>query len=144
MNTIKRLVGLLPYDSHPRESTLEIIARYLGFSSWQILSDMFNDKISEFNVGNGFIDLKELPLDILIKIEWEPDRKLVIKHLKEGDYQVVFSENSKLKIGDILLLSQIGVGFPFIVKEVIRKGNSLGNYTSASLEGISKVEIIDG
>lgn len=29
LNTVKRLTGLLPYDSEPRQSTLDILAGYI-------------------------------------------------------------------------------------------------------------------
>ena len=144
LNTVKRLTGVLPYDSSPRESTLEIIARYLGYTTWQLLVNDLNNKVSDFNVGHGFIELERFPFGKEISIEWQPRRRIMIRHLGNGKYSVVKAENSKLLSGDILSLSQIRVGFPFIVKEVTRNGVSLGNYTAALSEGISSIEIING
>lgn len=141
LNTVKRLVGLLPYDSKPRLITLNIISRYLDFSSWQLLQEYITGKISDFNVEEFFIDLTNQPLNCIIKIKWQPDRYLVIKHLGNGKYIVAQSINSKLLVDDILYLSQIAKGFPFIVKNVERKGLSLGNYMAAKKTGIDSIEI---
>ena len=144
LNTIKRLVGILNYESSPRDITLDIIARYLGYRNYSQLLLILQDKISDFNTPSEFIDLHNLAAGTELSIDWAPDRVLRIKHLEGGNYLVVESVNSKLKKGDILSLSQIAKGFPFMVKEVIRAGESWGNYTAAQVEGISSIEVING
>lgn len=143
-NTIKRLTGILPYDSEPREITLDIIARYLGFKNFKILQSAINNKISDFNSIPGFIDLTSQPVGKEITIKWEPDRVIKIRHIGEGIYRVDESINSKLLTADLLTLSQIAEGFPFMVKEVVREGKSLGSYTAAQTEGIFSIETKNG
>ena len=140
LNTIKRLVGILHYDSSPREITLNILAKYLGYSNWNQLLNAIQYKISDFNTPTNFIDLKLQPIGKEILIKWEPGRVIKIRHAGEGVYQVKESVNSKLLKGDVLTLSQIAVGFPFMVKEVVRGGQLLGSYTAACTEGVSSVE----
>ena len=142
LNTIKRLTGILSYDSSPREITMNIIAAYLGFPDWTTLELYLNNKISEFNTESGFIDLSMLPVGQEVQIEWLPDRKIRIRHDEGNKYRVVESLNSKLETGDILKLSQIAVGFPFIVGDVQRNNQSLGNYTAAPTDGITKFLIL--
>lgn len=141
-NTIKRLVGNLPYNSNPRETTLEILAKYLGYDSWQFLNDYLNQKISQFNSGNVFYELEKLPANQRIELEWEPNRKILIRHISGYEYKVISSENSKLLEGDILTLSQIAVGFPFMVRKVIRDGKALGSYTASTELGLKKIMIL--
>ena len=140
LNTIKRLTGILQYESNPREITLEIIARYLGYKDYNLLQTTINNKISDFNTLSNFIDLKLQPIGKEILIKWEPERVIKIRHAGEGVYQVEESVNSKLLKGDVLSLSQIAVGFPFLVKEVVRGGQLLGSYTAACTEGVSSIE----
>lgn len=141
LNTVKRLVGLLPYESSPRTITLNIISRYLGFSSWQLLQEYVAGKISDFNVEDLFVDLTKQPLNSLIKLRWQPDRYISICHLGNGKYRVVESVNSKLQPDDVLHLSQVASGFPFMVKTVERNGRNLGNYIAAKKTGIDSIEI---
>ena len=141
LNTVKRLVGHLPYESSPRVVTLNIISNYLGFSSWQLLQEYLSGKISDFDIKEGFIDLTNQPSGKIIRIRWQPDRYLSIKHLGTGKYVVTESINSKLHSEDILYLSQIAEGFPFMVKMVERKGENLGNYIAAKKTGIDSIEI---
>ena len=38
LNTVKRLVGVLPSDAKPRISTIKIISDYLGYPDWRAFS----------------------------------------------------------------------------------------------------------
>lgn len=143
LNTIKRLTGIINYESSPRISTLDILSQYLGYKDWHKLMQTLNGKISHFNYDENFIDLLSLPLGKQIKIGWYPDRQITIEHKGNGIYLILESANSKLNSGDFLTLSQIALGFPFMVKEVVRESKSLGNYIAAIDEGISFIEIID-
>lgn len=144
LNTVKRLVGILPYNSSPREVTLDIMAQYLGYKNWGLLNSDIQNKISDFNDNPDFIDLQKYPANTRIILKWQPDRTLHLVQKVDGEYLVEKSENSKLLKGDILSLSQIAVGFPLMVRQVWRDGNSLGNYIGAQIEGISSIEIING
>lgn len=144
LNTVKRLVGILHYDSEPREITLEIIARYLGYDNWEQIKGVIQNKISEFNVAQGFIDLKELPNGTKVEVKWNPGREILLTHINEDMYEILNANNSKLQKGDHLHLSQIAEGFPFMTKEVIRNGILLGSYTAAKVEGVTSIKVIHG
>lgn len=143
-NTVKRLVGNLPYESTPRILTLNIVSNYLGFSSWQLLQEYLSGRISDFNVEDAFIDLTTQPLGRVVILRWQPDRYVSIRHLGKGKYEVEESRNSKLNVGDILHLSQVAQGFPFMVKTVERNGESLGTYVAAKKLGIDSIETEGG
>lgn len=140
-NTLKRLVGVLPYDYTPRSSTLRIIAEYLGFSSWEILIDTINNRISDFDDENPFIEVSELKPDTEIRFKWEPDREIRLRHLGEGRCEVLEVVKSKLAVGDIVKLSQLAEGYPLFAKEVVRKGSHIGNYVAAKITGIADIII---
>lgn len=139
LNTIKRITGILAYNNSPREATLDIIARYLGYDSWLILSKVINNKVSYFGTESSFIDLNDLPPGAELSFSWEPDRTIRIRHIGEGRYRVIEAENSKLISHDILTLSQIAEGFPLVVKEVERDGKKLGPYMGATPTGIKNI-----
>lgn len=135
-NTIKRLVGILPYDGIPRKTTLNIIARYIGFKSWDKLMSMMPEGMSLFGDAYPYINLRELPPDIMIHFKWEPDRLIVLRHVKWFSCEVVEVKNSKLEVGDILEVMQLGNGFPFYVRKVMRGDENLGTYSAAIENGI--------
>ena len=142
-NTVKRLVGLLDYDGRPRQTTLTIVARYLGFDSYAELVDFIERSSSGFNVPDSLIDVSLLPENTRIRMEWRPDRHLIVCHEGGGWCRVAEASRSKLQEGDRLRLTHIGRNFPLRVAEVVRQGRSLGNYTAAPEVGLAVCEIID-
>ena len=142
LNTVKRLVGLIDYNSEPRQDTLTIIAHFLGFTSWECVIRYINDNISGFELKDSIVDLEILPPGKNIRIKWEPDRNILLNHIIGEKYEVLESINSKLQKGDILYLSQISEGFPLVVKKVIRDTMNMGNYKAGVDTGIKSIEII--
>ena len=142
LNTVKRLVGIIDYNSEPRQDTLTILAHFLGFSSWESVIQFIHDNISGFDLKDSIVDLVILPVGKNVRIKWEPDRTILLNHIKGEDYEVLESINSKLQKGDLLHLSQVAEGFPLVVKKVIRDGKNMGNYKAGLDSGIKTVEII--
>lgn len=141
LNTVKRLVGLIEYKSESRQDTLDIIASYLEFKSWDNLLSYINDKVSSFDSLDSILDLEILPKGKSLQIEWDPGRKIILQHLGCGEYLTLESINSKLKKGDLVSLSQISIGFPLVVKRVIRNNEYIGNYKAAIDSGITGFKI---
>lgn len=141
LNTVKRIVGLIEYEGTHRPVIMDIIARYLGYESWEILDAFLQDRISFFSSASSVLNLEDLPPHQRVEIAWDPDRRIIVEHTEGKKYKVVESINSKLRSGDLLSLSQIAPGFPFYVSEVIREGNSMGTYTAATINGITNVSL---
>ncbi len=143
LNTIKRLVGVLPADNTPRRTTLNIIANYLGYPDWNRLVEDTEMQGSGFGNGNIFIEMSDLEDETIVEICWRPDRRLLIRHDGNGQYEVLESENGKLIPGDLLSLSQLAVGFPFIADKVFRNEKPLGCYRAADGAGITRFNILE-
>lgn len=142
LNTIKRLTGVLPYESKPRVTTLDIIARYLGFDSWLHYTATLFPRSSQFGTKHQHTNMARLPEGQRVRITWSPDRILCIRHINAGSYEVEESVNGKLRAGDLIQLVVIGVGFPFLALEVIRDGLSLGSYETHYDCKVTSLEIL--
>lgn len=145
LNTVKRLVGVLSDDDMmPRPTTLNTLARYLGYPDWTSVEEDTLMKGSGFGAGNPFVDMAAFECGAMVEICWKPDRKIVLRHDGNGRYIVVGSENSKLRPGDAVLLSQLAVGFPFVADDVVRNQQQLGCYRAADGAGITRFDILEG
>jgi len=136
VNTMKRLLGFIADERTPRTSTLDVIARYLGFADWDELR-LFDENSS----NSSFDDRDEYLACNLEKgqqlvIFYPPNRSLTIEHLDGNRFRVLESENSKLLPGDMLTLTHIVRGYPLLVAEVIRDGQNLGAFTAGKAQGI--------
>lgn len=140
-NTIKRLLGILPYNGTPRKTTLNIIAKYIGFRSWDQLMDIVSEGMSLFGDVYPYINIRELPVNALIHFKWEPGRSITLRHISMNACEVEAVENSRLKKGDKLVVIQLGEGFPFYARKVTRGEEDLGTYSAAVENGIYDLKI---
>ena len=136
VNTLKRLLGFIDDEREPRISTLDIIARYLDFENWQAFQ-VYDDKSnSSFESTADEIRMEDLAVGQYLQIGYLPDRKLTIVYQGGNRFLVKSSENSKLHEGDMLLITHIVRGYPLLVSEVFRNGQSLGTFTAGKAQGI--------
>lgn len=136
VNTLKRLLGFIDDEREPRVSTLDVIARYLGFENWDLLK-IYDDKSnSSFDSSAEEIRVNELSEGQCVQICYLPDRQIEIEYLGERHFLVRESLNSKLRVGDEIILTHIVQGYPLLVGDVVRDGKSLGAFTAGKAQGI--------
>ena len=136
VNTLKRLLGFIGDERTPRVSTLDVIARYLGFDSWDVLSIFDAQSKSSFESSTKEIRVGDLPVGQRIQINYLPDREIVLAYLGGNRFRVEQSINSKLTVSDELTITHIVQDYPLLVSEVVRDGNSLGAFTAGKAQGI--------
>ena len=135
--TLKRLLGFTSEQAEARQSTLDILARYLGFNSYKELEDGLNNKgDSDFDSNSETVYSYRLSDQAEINLTYSPNRRLKLKHIKNDEFIVVESCNSSLQAGDIIFVESFTSGLPMIAREVIRKGESLGRYVAGAKFGI--------
>ncbi len=136
VNTLKRLFGILP-EVKPTESTLQIVARYLGYGSWRLLVKAVEGKNSKIDEDSGAIYPPDLPVGTCITIDYEPRRHIEIKVVMNGLCQVLQVSGGKLMVGDFLDVPMVMVGQPFIAKHLIRQGEDIGSYKGGIEGGVT-------
>lgn len=137
VNTLKRLLGFIDDEREPRISTLDVIARYLGFKSWEELH-IYDDKSnSSFDSTSDEIRVQDLTVGQQIQISYLPDRRLIIEYQGNNTFLILSSQNSKLHDGDQITITHIVSGYPLLVSKVIRNSQSLGSFTAGKAQGIA-------
>ncbi len=136
VNTLKRLLGFIDDEREPRTTTLDVIARYLGFENWDVLKTFDDRSNSSFESSSEEIRVNDLPVGQCIQINYLPDRQLEIEYVGSNRFRVRNSLNSKLRTDDELTITHIVRGYPLLVSEVIRDGKSLGAFTAGKAQGI--------
>lgn len=126
--TLKRLMGNITDTRKANPYTLDTIAQYLGFSSWNNYSDQAcNDSL--WNYSDDTVYILALKVGQTIKLQYL-NRKLklvVVTHEGQNALKVVKAQNSSLRQGDILLVHHIRKGEILEAERVIR-GTNIGNY----------------
>lgn len=102
-STLKRYWGYVR-DSYStkRLSTLDILARYIGFASFSHYAstiEQSENSDSDFNSSLS-LDVQTLSPETEIEISWHPDRMILALYLGKLSFRVIESRNSRLKPGD--------------------------------------------
>lgn len=143
VTTLKRLLGFVKDVKQPRWSTLDIIAQYLGFDSYNKLlkSLLSRDNISGFEEINE-LRPGELRVSDRLVVTYSPDRRLVLQYISDNRFRVIESANSKLIADDEIAVSCFLLHHPLYVGEVVRNGNCLGSYIAAKISGLASITLL--
>ena len=143
VNTMKRLLGFISDERSPRLSTLNVLAHYLGFESWQQLMETADDGNSDFDVKVNELRSRDLLENQRVFVSYLPDRELTLVYLGDEKYKVEESLNSKLHVGDIVTISHFILHYPLIMSQVIRDNHTLGNFTAGRLSGLTDIKLLE-
>jgi len=141
VNTLKRLFGFIDNNVNATRTTLDIVARYLGYASFELLEKCIDDKNSEFAKLTDVVYPQSLAEGTIIEVTYQPLRLVRMKVEADHRCRIVRQENTKLADGDLLDIGQIVVGIPLYVREVVRKGESLSSYVGGREGGVISIKI---
>lgn len=139
--TLKRLVGLADDERTPHASTLDVIARYLGYAHWDELAMIEDSGNSAFDAPEYEVRSADLQPDACVEITYLPDRIVRMRYLGNQHYRVVESQNSKLQVGDEVEIQNFVLHHPLLALNVWRNGELLGQFTAGHVSGLSSVKI---
>ena len=140
--TLKRLIGFADDERTPHASTLDVIARYLGYAHWDELMTVEDKGNSDFDVSDGEVRSADLQPNACVEITYLPDRKVRLLYLGNRLYRVEESENSKLLLGDEVEILNFVLHHPLLVLNVWRSGESLGQFTAGRVSGLSSIRVL--
>jgi len=141
-STIKRLLGFVKGVQEPRMYTMDVIAEYLGYRSFDdLIREFDNTSHSEFHTIDE-LSVSSIALNQKIKFTYEPNREVIVRYNGNSTFDVINVQNSKLELGDKIKMSQIVLEHPLFIKDVIRKDKSLGQYIAGKISGITSIEKI--
>lgn len=140
VSSLKRLWGYVQYRSMPSPSTLNILARFNGYSDWETFAkenSTATSETSEFLQGE-ILDLENVQKGEKIEINWERNKRCLIQNIKDNIFRVIEADNIKLKEGDIFQLDNLCVGMPLCARDIKRNSLTIPAYIGARKEGIKK------
>lgn len=140
VNTLKRLFGLLP-EVRTSQTTLNIIARYLGWDNWAMLQAAMDGSNSDFGTNEHICFADRIEPHTRIVVDYSPNRTVELLKQEDGLFRVVQCLGGKLQPDDLLEIDCLAQGYPLVVKEVWRKGISLGPYVGGKEGGILRLSL---
>ena len=140
--TLKRLLGFAQDERTPHTSTLDALARYLGYAHWDELSKVEDNGNSDFDTPEDELRSADLKHGDNVEITYLPDRRLVLQYLGNCRYRVTDGENSKLQKGDEVEILNFVLHHPLLVVNVWRSGECLGQFTAGRVSGLSSIKLL--
>lgn len=142
-STLKRIYGYVKDDHKPRAVTLDILAQYIGhksykdFTTWLKTSSKYN---SSFFMADQLIS-SDLTNGTEITIGWSPNRLLHLRYLGESTYEIIASENSKLKVGDQFVTGCFIKEQPLFLPYIERNGERTTPFVAGRNGGLTILNI---
>ena len=139
--TLKRLLGFAVDERTPHATTLDAIARYLGYAHWDELTKIEDDGNSGFDSPDEEVRSSDLQPNTNVEISYLPDRVVTMQYLGHQRYRVIESQNSKLQVDDELEIISFILHHPLLAINVWRNGESLGQFTAGRVSGLSSIKV---
>lgn len=144
-NTLRRLMGVKDDAGVPRPITLDIVARYLGYKSWDLYQRFGNKELSDsrFIEEKNVVASSKLAVGQKLQLEYHPNRTLLLEYNGNEVYVVKSVSGGSLKEGDLLTIYNFVEGMTLFVSDVNRQGKSLGQYVAGEVSGLLSVTLVD-
>lgn len=147
INTWKRVFGHLQHQGNFSQTTLNIIAQYLGNNHWEeLLESVKNEDGTPQQTPAAYMEYSvimetdadiNLPRGQRIEIQYANCKTLQLESLGSQKYNVLATESRQLQCHDLLLIEHLQVGYP-LLGTIIRNQHRRGQYNSTSnIERIS-------
>jgi hypothetical protein len=144
-STLKRLWGYVDGVDNARNSTLNVLSKALGYENW----DAFILKLKSENMDNSDLVISEsvssgdLKIGDMLMIAWQPNRVCRLKYLGDNQFEVMESQNSKLKVGDTFRCGLFILGEPVYIND-LRQNNGTGEpklFVIGNKSGLTKLRV---
>lgn len=142
-STLKRLWRYVSQETTPRKTTLDVLARFVGYKDFR---DYRLSLLGESSESSEFLETYTLAASDIangetVVLGWEPNR--LIKIVKKSDdlFEVTESLNSKLCEGDRFQCSFFFKGLPLVMPYVERSGQRLPSYIAGKAKGLNLIKI---
>ncbi len=146
-NTLRRVMGVKFDGGTPRLSTLDIVARYLGYENWDDLADGEVDKHPKANSGfrNEIQEIvsAELAVGRIVTLCYQPNRRLELLYEGNSIFKVIQSNSDNLHSGDRLTINSFIEQQTLFISRVERKGKNIGQYIAGEYGGLKKISVAD-
>jgi len=144
VSTLKRLWGYSKYLSKPSVSILSTLSRFVGYRDWE---DFRTNRESVENRPSGQVlsdkitVATDLEVGDRIRLTWAPQRVCDVMYHGDGDFEVLSSQNTGIKVGDWFSCSLIVSGEPLWLNNLRQYGKAPVAYVCGKQGGV-QFEII--
>lgn len=139
VSTLKRCFGRVNAHLTHRNTTLNILSKYIGLSDW---AEFQRNIRTNLGGESDFKSIKAIDIDRMIPgcrlcIKWLPDREIRVRYLGHNRFLILKAVNTKLKVSDIIEIALLAQGEPMFISQVARGDEAYSGYIAGQLHGVS-------
>ena len=143
--TLKRFWGYLKNEKvQIRPHTLDVLARFVGYKNYEDFCAKAerSDEVQSGIKSEEKITTENMRRGQRLVITWRPDRRIVIRHLGNSQFEVIEAVNTKLSVVDTFRCHLMIQHEPLYLDEVVHQGLSAMVYVAGQKDGVV-IEVCD-
>ena len=143
--TLKRFWGYLKNEKvQIRPHTLDVLARFVGYKNYEDFCAKAerSDEVQSGIKSEEKITTENMRRGQRLVITWRPDRRIVIRHLGNSQFEGIEAVHTKLSVGDTFRCHLMIQHEPLYLDEVVHQGLSAMVYVAGQKDGVV-IEVCD-
>ena len=145
-STIKRLWKKSLAYKTVSDRSLNVISQYVGYPHFHAFVEHLAEKgivdESELVSCKDCINVADLQPGDEVQIAWQPNRECSLKYLGERKFEVTFSINAKIRVGDTFECSSFIPGRPLYVDRLTHEGEVYESYAMGTRHGLIRAVVL--
>ena len=140
-STLKRLWGYVDGADATRNSTLEVLSKFLGFKDLDGFLEHIGQDNGSDRVTKQHIKTDDLKVGEHVIVSWKPNRRCTFCYL--GDYRFIVeqAENSKLKVGNTFRCGLFILGEPLYLNDLVQGSNPPVAFVVGNKDGLCELTL---
>ena len=137
--TLKRMWGYIEKDVTASRHSLDQMARFIGYRDWPafVAALSSGQRIESNLILSDSLSCDDITRGQRLRLQWLPDREILIQCTSTGHFEVLESQNSKLLVGTTFVCNVITDGLPLYLSQVVLPGSGKAiNYVAGQENGV--------
>lgn len=138
--TLMRVWGYVNEEVTPRTSTLNILAAFLGYRDWEEYQQQTllpKDQQSSPVMNRRLSVTTAMARGDRLRLTWQSSRVCDVEYLGDLTFQVIASENTRLRRGDAFQCSLIVEGEPLYIDNLVQEDRNPIAYVCGKKSGVT-------
>lgn len=142
-STLKRLFGLIKGTEKPRLWTLDLLANYLKYKSWEELMNHLTDNKPAASQKIESVISKNLSPGCVYLIAFGKNTSIIIEYSGKNLFEVIGQERTILQESDVVCIEKIQLHLPLLVKSIQRGRIVLDSVLIGNVTGTTSIKLLN-
>jgi len=140
-STLKRLFGINKSGiGSPRAYTLDVIANYIGYHTWDDLLRDITNADKKKNQPLQTLIPKELSRGAKFLICFTPQSYIAIEYISKNRFKLILQNRTPLMLNDVLEIIKVETHTPLLIRRIIRNEIIHSEMILGKISGVTEIK----